>query len=137
MSPFLSRIIFCVFLLLSHYVLYASDATPTAQQKLIDARISEAEIIYKSDFKRAYTIAVDAKTKAVNIEYTEGIVASSCLQSIIESQTNKSNIAIEGLNKILHSSKSINLKLRQQLLSTLGACYFYIGKLDSAQYYSN
>ena len=137
MSPFLSRIIFCVFLLLSNYVLYSSDATPTAQQKLIDARISEAEIIYKSDFKRAYTIAVDAKIKAVNIKYTEGIVASSCLQSIIASQTNKSNIAIEGLNKILHSSKSINLKLRQQLLSTLGACYFYIGKLDSAQNYFN
>lgn len=119
----------------SHCVLYASDTTPTAQQKQIDTRISEAEEIYKRDFKHAYVITLEAKSHAVKINYLQGIVASSCLQSIIESQTNKSIPAIAALTNLLQSSNGINLKLKQQLLSTLGICYFYIGKLDSAQFY--
>lgn len=135
MSRFLSRIIFCVCLLFFHCALFASDTTPTAQQKQIDARISEAEIIYKRDFKHAYTTAVEVKSQAVKINYQQGIVASSCLQSIIESQTNKSIPAIAALTNLLQSPNGINLKVKQQLLSTLGTCYFYIGKLDSAQFY--
>jgi two-component system sensor histidine kinase UhpB len=137
MPVFLSRIIFCISFIFSCCTFNTSGSTSTSQQKLVDTSISEAEIIYKSDFKQAYTIAVDAKNRAVNINYLQGIVASSCLLSLIESQTNRSNTAIEALNKLLFTSNTINIKLKQQLLSTLGSCYFYIGKLDSAQYFIN
>ena len=137
MSAFLSRIIFCISLIFSCCTFNTSGSTSTSQQKQVDTSISEAEIIYKSNFKQAYTIADDAKNRAVNINYLQGIVASSCLLSLIESQTNRSNTAIEALNKLLFTSNTINIKLKQQLLSTLGSCYFYIGKLDSAQYFIN
>lgn len=137
MSAFLSRIIFCISLIFSCCTFNTSGSTSTSQQKQVDTSISEAEIIYKSNFKQAYTIADDAKNRAVNINYLQGIVASSCLLSLIESQTNRSNTAIEALNKLLFTSNTINIKLKQQLLSTLGSCYFYIGKLDSAQYFLN
>lgn len=137
MSAFLSRIIFCISLIFSCCTFNTSGSTSTSQQKQVDTSISEAEIIYKSNFKQAYTIADDAKNRAVNINYLQGIVASSCLLSLIESQTNRSNTAIEALNKLLFTSNTNNIKLKQQLLSTLGSCYFYIGKLDSAQYFLN
>ena len=101
MSAFLSRIIFCISLIFSCCTFNTSGSTSTSQQKQVDTSISEAEIIYKSNFKQAYTIADDAKNRAVNINYLQGIVASSCLLSLIESQTNRSNTAIEALNKLL------------------------------------
>lgn len=137
MQAFLSRILFCIGLIFFCCTSDAPGSAYTLQQKQVDARISEAKIIYKSNFKRAYAIAVDAKNKAVNINYQHGIVVSSCLLSLIESQTNRSNTAVDALNKLLFTSDTINIKLKQQLLSTLGSCYFYIGKLDSAQHFLN
>lgn len=117
-------------------LLLNANITFAINNPVIDSLYKNAQLAYQTNYIKASQLATLSKEASIKANYIYGVVQSSCLLSLIQSQTNKSIAATDTLQSLNHSNH-YSIPQERLIYQSLGSCWFFRGDLDSAFYYFN